>query len=364
MSVTPPAGRASASPCHWATDPGFSRGAAGYDPKDKAAGSPRLSETLGALTTDQFLPAPHDHVVQFYGHDDELADSVGPYIAETIESGGTAIVIATPVHRLAFAARMVEAGIDVARAEADGTLLILDAAEAMAGLLVDGRLAPHRFDKLIGDVVRDATAGGRPVRAFGEIVALLWRDGYIAAALELEALWNDLGREAGFSLYCAYPLESVEGEGDVDAFHEVCAHHSAVVGAPVALPRLQDAPLELARTFIRGGRGPADSRRFVTETLVAWGRADLVDDAAVIASELATNAEVHARTDFTVTISRRPDGAIRVAVRDASLVPPQPRHPAVDDGSGRGLGLVEAMAAGWGADLFPDGKVVWAQLGR
>ena len=118
----------------------------------------------------------------------------------------------------------------------------------------------------------------------------------------------------------------------------------------------------LARAFPWSGLGPTDARRFVTDTLNAWGFAALVDDAAVITTELATNAVLHARTGFTVTIARCPDGAIRLSVRDASLLPPQLRHPSVLDGSGRGLGLVAAMASGWGTDVLADGKVVWAQL--
>ena len=67
---------------------------------------------------------------------------------------------------------------------------------------------------------------------------------------------------------------------------------------------------------------------------------------------------------FTVDVSRRPDGTIRVAVPDASLLPPRRRKPAPLDGSGRGLGLIDAIAASWGTDALSDGKVVWAQLGR
>jgi len=298
-----------------------------------------------ALTLD-YVPAPHDHVVQFYRHDRELAEGVGDFLAEAIQGGGVAVVIATEAHRRLFTARLVEAGIDAARlAEAGltpagegGTLVLLDADEAMQALLIDGRLAPHRFDKLIGKLIREAVAGGRAVRAYGEIVALLWGDGYVTAAVELERLWNDLGREVDFSLYCAYPLESVRP------------------------PRLRQAPLELACTFIPVGYGPTAARCFVTRTLAAWGYPELVDNAAVIASELATNAVLHARTQFTVTVSRRPGGIIRVAVRDASRQPPRPRPPALLAGTGRGLGLVDALSAGWGADILPDGKVVWAQL--
>jgi hypothetical protein len=289
--------------------------------------------------------APHHHVVQFYGHDDELVAGVVPYLAEAIAAGGVAIVIATEAHRQAFAA-----GIDLT-GEAAGRLILLDAAEAMDTLLVDGRVAPHRFDKLIGDLVRDIASGGGPIHAFGEIVALMWAEGHVTAALELEDLWNGLGQEVDFGLYCAYPVASMAG-GQADAFPAVCAQHTAVVGAPSVL----------ARAFPWSGMGPADARRFVTDTLVAWSRTDLVDDAAVIITELATNAILHARTGFTVTISCRADGAIRVAVRDASLQPPRLRRPAPFEGSGRGLGLVAAIAAGWGTDVLRDGKVVWAQL--
>jgi hypothetical protein len=322
-----------------------------------------------ALTTEEVFAAPHDHVVQFYGHDDELADGVVPFLAEAVRAGGVAIAITTRAHRRLFTERLAAAGIDVAAAEAAGALQRLDADEAAAALLIDGRLAPHRFDKVVGDRVRAAARRG-PVRAYGEIVARLWAAGHVTGALELEGLWNGLGLEVDFDLYCAYPLAAVEGEGDANAFHEVCRRHSAVVGAPdairsgVALPRLGETPLELVRTFVRDGRGPTGARRFVADTLTAWGRADLVDDAAVITTELATNAVIHARTDFTVTISRLPGGAIRVGVRDASPVPPRPRHPRPLANSGRGLGLVEAIAAGWGADLLDDGKVVWAQFGR
>ena len=49
--------------------------------------------------------------------------------------------------------------------------------------------------------------------------------------------------------------------------------------------------------------------------------------------------------------------------RDASSVRPRPRRAGPFDGSGRGLTLVAAIAARWGASPLPNGKVVWAELG-
>jgi anti-sigma regulatory factor (Ser/Thr protein kinase) len=316
-----------------------------------------------ALTNEEFLDAPHDHVVEFYTDDVELAGNVGSYLAEAIRVGGAAIAIATPSHREAFAAWLAGAGIDVADAEARGTLTFLDASEVEDTLLVDGRLAPHRFDKLIGDLIRDATARGRPVRAYGEVVAVMWAAGHVTAALELETLWNELGRQADFSLYCAYPVIAVE-DGQVHALHEVCRRHSAVMAPPMPGLSHHEAPLEAVAVYLCTASGAAQARHFVAQTLRGWGRADLVDDAAVVATELASNAVLHARTGFTVSLVSPGDGIIRVAVRDASDALPRPRCPTPLEGSGRGLGLIEAIAAVWGVDVLPDGKVVWAQLRR
>ena len=304
-----------------------------------------------ALTTEHCCTAP-DHVVQFYGDDVELAAGVVPYLAEAIEAGGLAIVIATETHRRIFAAGLPDAG---------GRLVMLDADEAMHTLLIDDRVARHRFDKLIGELIQEATAGGQPVHAYGEIVAVMWAEGQVNAALELEALWNELGQAHEFSLYCAYPTPMMTAESDLDAVEEVHRQHSAVVGT-VLLPQPATPADEAARMFAASGRGPADARRFVAEVLSGWNRPDLSDDAAVIITELATNAVLHARTEFTVTMSRRLDGTIRIAVRDASLLPPRQRQAAPLDGSGRGLRLVEAMSAGWGAEPLADGKVIWADL--
>jgi MEDS: MEthanogen/methylotroph, DcmR Sensory domain len=321
-----------------------------------------------ALTKDFGPDALRGHVVHFYDQDRELGAAVGPYLAETIRAGGAAVVIATEVHRRAFVARLAAAGVNPELAEAGlrptgAALVMIDAGEIADALLGDGHISPHRFDTLIGDLIREAAAGGRPVRAYGEIVARLWADGHVTAALELEELWNELGRELEFYLYCAYPVGLVSSEGDAGGFREVCRLHSALVGPPLTLAGLQGPSEERTATFRWSSLGPAEARRFVRETLADWGRADLSDDAALIATELATNAVLHARSDFTVTLSAGLEGSMRIAVADASLIRPRPRQARPLDGSGRGLGLIEALATSWGADLLPDGKVVWAQLG-
>ena len=67
------------------------------------------------------------HVVQFYGHDRELAERVTGFLRDGLESGGVAVVIATPEHRREFETRLAGAGADLAAARDAGTYLALDA---------------------------------------------------------------------------------------------------------------------------------------------------------------------------------------------------------------------------------------------
>jgi hypothetical protein len=70
---------------------------------------------------------------------------------------------------------------------------------------------------------------------------------------------------------------------------------------------------------------------------------------------------VHARSAFWVSL--RDDGStVRILVGDRNPVAPAMRDASATRTSGRGLALVAAVAARWGVDLRPDGKVVWVEL--
>lgn len=295
---------------------------------------------------------PRDHVVQFYESDHELIETVAAYVVEAVSSGEVAIVVATPDHTLAFTAALEAAGVDAGRAIEDGSLVTLDAAETLDRFLVDGKPDPERFDAVIGGLVRRTAADGRRVRAYGEMVALLWDAGHVTAAIELEELWNGLRRDLPFSLLCGYRASSVAGDDHAEARHQVCHLHSQIVGP---------ARGEEARAFPAEARSARLARRFVAEVLLRWGHADIIDQAVAIVGELAANAVFHARSDFVVAIVAD-QGVVRLSVRDGSPERPAARTAPASSTSGRGIALVAAMAARWGAEPEGKGKVVWAEL--
>lgn len=108
---------------------------------------------------------------------------------------------------------------------------------------------------------------------------------------------------------------------------------------------------------------PGSARRFVTDQLKTWGYPNLTDDAALLTSELVTNAVIHGGEPYAVEVVDLHDG-ILVTVEDASHSPlPAARRQDADAESGRGLAIVEALATAWGTSAVPDdGRVVWFRL--
>jgi MEDS: MEthanogen/methylotroph, DcmR Sensory domain len=167
--------------------------------------------------------APEEHLVQLYGEDDRLlVRNLVRYLGEGLRRGDALVVIATPEHARAITLELTAAGPAAAAAAREGWLVVLDARETLDRFLVDGRPNADRFFEIVGGIVEEArrcSASGR-VRAFGEMVGLLWMAGRRTEALSLEDCWNDLLRGSACSLFCAYPIdafEQAEASGDLRA---------------------------------------------------------------------------------------------------------------------------------------------------
>ncbi|HWH40245.1 MAG TPA: PAS domain S-box protein [Usitatibacter sp.] len=173
--------------------------------------------------------AAHGHFVRFYDHDSTLVGEVATYLRNGLETGAAALMIATPEHLREVRAKWQADDFDPAACEAQGQLLMLDARATLDRFMVDGRPDPALFEESVGGMVSRAAARFDDVVAFGEMVAVLWKDDKTRAALELEELWNRLGHRHRFSLFCAYPMDACE-RGDVaEDFRLVCDAHAYVV---------------------------------------------------------------------------------------------------------------------------------------
>ncbi|HWT05752.1 MAG TPA: MEDS domain-containing protein [Xanthomonadales bacterium] len=208
---------------------------------------------------------PHaGHLVQMYGKDPApLVRSVGRYLADGLVAGEGAVVIATVPHRDAFLDELNALGADPAAAVAAGRLAVLDAHETMARFIVDGQPDRELFEATVRPVLSALRARcPAGVRAYGEMVGVLWEAARFAAAIRLEEFWNAVLADGGLRLFCAYPID-VCGDGftpaDVDA---VMSSHSHVVptGSEL-LPALERAMYDVLGTSAAAVRPLMDADR-------------------------------------------------------------------------------------------------------
>lgn len=117
---------------------------------------------------------------------------------------------------------------------------------------------------------------------------------------------------------------------------------------------------------------PAAARRFVVAQLERWGLSQLSEVAALLTSELVTNAIIHTRDDLPVELAVAvTDGSLEVGVSDHEAVPANGLNAnagALEASNataerGRGLAIVGKLADEWGAAAFRGGKLVWFRLG-
>ena len=170
---------------------------------------------------------PRPHSVQFYESDDFLCSVIAEYVAEGVRAGEPAIVIATESHNEMFALALRSEGIAADR------VTFLDARQMLATFANAGEIDAGKFMTSVGSVIDAATEKTNRIRAYGEMVDLLWRDGYMDAAVKLEGLWNDLGELYPFRLLCAYAMNDFASAAHSARFDEVCHTHSHVMPAEV-----------------------------------------------------------------------------------------------------------------------------------
>lgn len=125
----------------------------------------------------------------------------------------------------------------------------------------------------------------------------------------------------------------------------------------------EGTPAELRRTLPATAESATVARWLVTDLLRDVADPDALDTAALLTTELVSNAIRHTGDELALTV-RLQAGVLRVGVSDSSHRRPQLVQAGSRDTSGRGLHLVEALADRWGVD--PDGrglgKTVWFEL--
>jgi len=300
------------------------------------------------------------HEVAAYDEAASLVDRVTDFVATSLGDGVPVVTVSRPEHRHAVDVHLAARAVDVDRVRRDGRLTTLDTDEAMASFLVGGRPDPDRFAAFVASL---APAGGPVISAFGEMVAVLWERGEVAAALELEALWNAAAARHPIRLLCAYPGSVLAGAelGDVARLCRLHDHVSLAGTHPGAGGAAADRDVVRSTVHLPVPAAVASVRGFVRDALTGWGLDHLAGDAVLITSELATNAVTHGSSPFRASLTRTGD-VVRVSVEDGSRTWPRHHQALPGDQDGRGMAIVAVLSRRTGCDATVGGKVAWAEL--
>jgi len=189
-------------------------------------------------------PKPHVHPVKIYEDDEGLSKMVVTYLSEGLRQDETLLVVATPAHWDAFARGLRDLGFDPQERADAGQLTVLDAGGTLARLMTGELPNRARFEAVISQAM-DAAMAWRPeapLRAYGEMVDLLWQEGRLESALRLEECWQDLMKKRPFSLLCGYKVSVLDSPELAEAMEKICACHTALIPAfdPARLERAVD----------------------------------------------------------------------------------------------------------------------------
>jgi hypothetical protein len=172
--------------------------------------------------------APTEHVVQIYENDENFLDLLLGFVCDGISSKDCTIVIGTSVHLTSLNEKLETRGIDVGYMVKEGYYVPLDAEEALSKFMINGWPDENLFIDLVSNLIAQAKEEGRSVRAFGEMVAILWAKGQVGATVRLEQLWNKFCEKEAFCLFCAYPRSGFTQDASESLSH-ICSAHSKMV---------------------------------------------------------------------------------------------------------------------------------------
>ena len=207
--------------------------------------APKTDGILNAMQARPATPSAHGHAVQFYGTDESLFTTVASFLAAGLVAGQPAVVIATFSHRIPIVNHLRERLIDCDRALRNGDLILLDAEATLDLFMVNDEPDPELFESNVGRLL-DQAINSRPrivLRAYGEMVDVLWKQGRSEAAIKLEIMWNKLATKYDFALLCGYSMGSFYKQTqqleEVIALHTcVVAHDTNVVTFPPQRPHI------------------------------------------------------------------------------------------------------------------------------
>ena len=175
-------------------------------------------------------PLDGNHIAQIYRDEDFLVDALSHFVATGLAHGEGIVVVATPEHWEACVSRLETQDVLLRDAVVCGQLAVLDTGKALRAFMVDRMPDWKRFQDAVGTVINRVRRQYAKVRAFSEMVDILWQRAERPAAIRLEQLWNHLVKVQDLALCCAYQIDNLD-DAAYGSLGCVCEMHSHLIPA-------------------------------------------------------------------------------------------------------------------------------------
>lgn len=134
------------------------------------------------------------------------------YIGDGLSKNEAVIIIARPSLRKSVWSKLQALGFDMDFYKAQGQIKLYDAELLLSNILIDDVIDEHYFHTCIGKPIEAAQAAYGKVRAFGDMVDILWHRGLHDTALQLEKIRNELCQQHQLTVLCTYLRDSIESQ--------------------------------------------------------------------------------------------------------------------------------------------------------
>jgi hypothetical protein len=172
--------------------------------------------------------APCEHVLQIYEDDKTFIDTLQGFVSNGLNAGDSVVIIATNKHLKLLNQRLRAEGFDAFSLTLSDQYIPLNAEETLDQFMINGWPDENLFHHLLTNILLRARKKDRQVRAFGEMVAVLWSQGYSGATIQLEHLWSRFCEKEVFRLFCAYPKSGFTEDAG-ESLAKICGCHSKII---------------------------------------------------------------------------------------------------------------------------------------
>jgi hypothetical protein len=192
--------------------------------------------------------SPPDHILLLYEDDTEFFHVLSSYATAGLRAGESVIVVARPEKLVVLEHTLRQKGFNLFELGLRDQYIALDAYNTLEQFIIGDWPDPNLCHHLLANLLLRARKGNRPVRIYGEMVAILMEQGRTGASVFLEEWWNQKALDEEFTVFCAYPRSDF-ATTSVDCLARVCSCHSVLVAADGS------SDLQVKEIAVRPGAG-------------------------------------------------------------------------------------------------------------